>query len=103
MLYCVPSSVSSGLANLPLSHIYFNGTKTDKTTTPFLPTGEKLNGRNAYEKLLAFHTTTNMTADEVYALGWKYVNLLYPQVRSSCNGSVIPVTVSRLNYSLKRE
>ncbi len=81
MLYCVPSNVSSGLANLPLSHIYFNGTKTDKLTVPFLPTGEKLNGKNAYKKLLAFHTTTNLTGDEVYALGWKHVNLLYPQVR----------------------
>ena len=43
--------------------------------------GEKLNGKIAYEKLLAFHTTTNMTADEVYDLGWKHVNLLYPQVK----------------------
>ena len=80
MLYCVPSSISSGLANLPLSHIYYNGTKTDKTTTPFLPTGEKLSGKVAYEKLLAFHTTTNLTANEVYTLGWKHVNILYPQI-----------------------
>lgn len=81
MLHCVPSNVSSGLANLPLSHVYFNGTKTNTTTTPFLPTGEKLNGKKAYEKILAFYTTKNLTADEVYELGWKHVKLLYTQVR----------------------
>ncbi|XP_028411286.1 uncharacterized protein LOC114533865 [Dendronephthya gigantea] len=80
ILNCVPSSVSSGLANLPLSYIYFNGSKTETPTHPYLPSGEKLDGRKAYENLLASYTTTNLTADEVHALGWKHVNILYSQI-----------------------
>ena len=80
MLYCVPSNVSSGLNDLPLSHIYFNGTKTDQKTSPFLPTGERLNGRKTYEKLVAFYTTTNLTSDEIYNLGWKQINSIYSKV-----------------------
>lgn len=80
MLYCVPSRVSSGLSYLPLVYVYYNGTIIGKTV-PFLPTGERLNGLNTYKKMLAFYTTTNLTADEIHALGWKHVNLLYSQVR----------------------
>ena len=81
MLHCVPSNVSSGLNDLPLSHIYFNSTKTDQKTSPFLPTGERLNGRKVYEKLVAFYTTTNiMTSAEIYNLGWKQINSIYSKV-----------------------
>ena len=87
ILHCVPGNVSSGLANLPLSHVYFNGTKTNTSTIPFLPTGEKLDGRKMYQKLLRFHTTTNLTADEVYELGWKNMKRDYLQVMNECLSS----------------
>lgn len=81
MNHCVPSNISSGLANLPLSHVYYKGVKTNKETVQILPTGEKLDGSAAYEMLLAYYTTLNLTADEVHDLGWKHVHILYQQVR----------------------
>ncbi|KXJ22656.1 uncharacterized protein LOC110252020 [Exaiptasia diaphana] len=77
--YCVPSNVSSGLANLPLDYVYFKGNKTNETTTKVLPFGEKLSGKDAYKGILPYFTTTDMTPDEVDQLGWKMLNQLYPQ------------------------
>lgn len=80
ILHCVPSNVSSGLATLPLAYVYYNGTRTNERTSPLLPTGETLEGRKAYVKILSFYTTTNVTAEEVHQLGWKQLNILYPQI-----------------------
>ena len=49
-------------------------------TTKVLPTGEPLNGSQAYLELLSFFTTTNNTPDEVYDLGYKMLHQLYPEV-----------------------
>lgn len=78
-LYCVPSNVSSGLANLPLDYVYYKGNKTSEKTTKILPTGEPLSGKEAYKSILPYFTTTTMTPDEVNDLGWKMLNQLYPQ------------------------
>ena len=77
--YCVPSNVSSGLASLPLSYIYKNGKNTGIRTTGKLPTGEPLSGKRAYEMILPYSTTTNITPDEVYSLGEKMLSQLYPR------------------------
>lgn len=77
--YCVPSNVSSGLANLPIDYVYFNGKKTNQTTTKVLPFGEKLNGSEAYKSILPYFTTTNMSPDEIHELGWSMLNKLYPK------------------------
>jgi len=79
--YCAPSELSSGLAGLPLDFIYINGTKTNKTTTKTLPTGEKLDGKATYLKLMQYFTTTEKTPDEIYELGWSIINRIYPEVR----------------------
>ena len=81
LLYCIPSNLSSGLASLPLDYVYVNGTKTDRKTTKRLPTGEKLDGKNTYLKLLQYFTTTNKTPDEIYDLGWSMIDQSYPEVR----------------------
>ncbi|XP_020600943.1 uncharacterized protein LOC110040092 [Orbicella faveolata] len=78
--YCAPSELSSGLANLPLDFIYINGTKTNRTTTKTLPTGEKLDGKATYLKLMQYFTTTEKTPDEIYELGWSIINRKYPEV-----------------------
>ena len=78
-LHCVPSNVSSGLATLPLPEIYWNGTSTGEKTTGVLPTGEKLSGKRAYEMILPYFTTNDMTPDEVYDLGQTMLNKLYPE------------------------
>ena len=77
--YCVPSNISSGLATLPLSYIYKNGTNTTIKTTQKLPSGEQLSGKRAYEMILPYFTTNEMTPDEVYALGEKMLKQLYPR------------------------
>lgn len=85
--HCVSSDVSSGLATLPLSHIYINKTKTKKTH-PYLPDGSPLNGSWAYKThILPFYTSTSITPDEVNKLGHEMVAKLYSQVR----GSFFPV------------
>ena len=77
--HCVPSNVSSGLATLPLSHVYKNGKNTGIKTTGKLPTGEPLSGKKAYEMILPYFTTNQMTPDQAYSLGEKMLNQLYPR------------------------
>lgn len=83
--HCVPWSVSSGLSGLPLTHVYINGSKTSQSTHSFLPTGQPLNGSKAYENIMSYFTTSDITPDEVYELGYKMINKLYPQVVHHCS------------------
>lgn len=80
--HCPPDSVSTGLGSLPLLYVYVNGTRTNKATTQKLPSGEKLNGRDSYVKLLAHFTTTTQTPDEIYSLGTKMRDKLYTEVHN---------------------
>ena len=77
--HCAPSILSSGLASLPLSYIYKYGKNTKIRTTGKLPTGESLNGKRAYEMMLPYFTTVEMTPDEVYSLGERMLGQLYPK------------------------
>ena len=81
MQYCVPSNVSSGLATRPLSYVYVNGTPdTSRKTNMSLPTGEILDGKTSYKKIVSFFTTNSMNPDEIHRLGFKMLRELYPQV-----------------------
>jgi len=83
-LYCVPSNVSSGLATLPLDHVWFKGTEnTSWPTNRKLPTGEELDGKKAYSMILPYFTTNEMTPDDVYNLGYEQLNKLYPGVSTT--------------------
>lgn len=77
--FCVPSNVSSGLATLPVSHIYKNRRNSGAKTTGKLPTGEPLSGKKAYEMILPYFTTNHMTPDQIYSLGEKMLSQLYPR------------------------
>ena len=68
--HCVPSNVSSGLATLPLKYVWLDG-KENKSwpTNPTLPTGELLNGSQAYLNILSYFTTNSTTPLEVSNLG----------------------------------
>lgn len=78
---CVPSNVSSGLATLPLSFVYVNNTADkSKPTNKSLPTGEVLNGKKSYQQIVSYFTTNTMSPEEIYELGLKMLNELYPQV-----------------------
>ena len=79
--HCVPSNVSSGLATLPLDHVWVDGKEnTSWSTNKMLPTGEKLDGKKAYSMILSYFTTNEMTPDDVHNLGHKQLTKLYPQV-----------------------
>ena len=80
MQHCVPDSVSSGFGDLPLSYIYENGAQTLRETTRKLPTGERLDGKNSYLKLLQHFTTNSQTPDEIYKLGEEMLDKLYSEV-----------------------
>ena len=82
--HCVPSSVSSGLSNRPLPYIYTDGVANkSQPTTQRLPNGQMFRGVDAYADMLAFFTSTDMTADEVHRKGTEMLAKLYPQVCAS--------------------
>ena len=76
--YCVPSTVSSGLGNLPLKNIWEDGVETNLTTTQSLPTGEKLDGKKSYAMILPYFTTTKRySAEDINELGLKQTKILF--------------------------
>ena len=46
-----------------------------------LPTGEPLDGKKAYEIIMPYFTTVDLTPDDVHNLGFEMLNKLYPEVR----------------------
>ena len=93
--HCVPSNVSSGLATLPLSFVYVNSTADkSKPTNKSPPTGELLNGKKSYQQIVSYFTTNTMSPDEIYKLGLKMLNELYPQVGEVLQKIVVHTCVS---------
>ena len=87
--HCVPSNFSSGLATLPLDHVWVDGKEnTSWPTNKKLSDGEKLfelDGKKAYSMIMPYFTTNEMTPEEVNKLGYDQLNELYPQVCTSCS------------------
>ena len=80
-IYCVPSNVSSGLASLPLAHVWVDGNEnTSWPTNTKLSTGDQLNGTETYAMILPYFTTNEMTPMDVHKLGKEQLAKLYPQV-----------------------
>lgn len=66
MKHCVPSNVSSGLFNRPLSYVYYNGVPNkSEPTNKRLPTGEVIQAKAAYERTMRFFTSTNDDAGKM--------------------------------------
>ena len=77
----MPSNFSSGLATLPLDHVWVDGKEnTSWPTNKMLPTGEMLDGKKAYSMIMPYFTTNEMTPDRVHSLGYEQLNKLYPMV-----------------------
>ena len=73
--------MSSGLATLPLDHVWVYGKENNSwPTIKTLPTGEMLDGKMAYSEIMAYFTTNEMTPDYVNKLGKEQLDKLYPQV-----------------------
>lgn len=82
MKHCVPSNVSSGLFNRPLSYVYYNGEPNmSEPTSKRLPTGELINGKDGYQRAMRFFTTTNDTAGKQCYI---YFLLLQRNANTNC-------------------
>ncbi|XP_066933605.1 uncharacterized protein [Clytia hemisphaerica] len=80
--HCVPSSVSSGLANLPLKRVWLDQKETDIETTQKLPTGEILKGAKSYEMILPYFTTTSKyDVSSINSLGETEKQKLYKRIK----------------------
>jgi uncharacterized protein (DUF885 family) len=80
----VPNNVSSGLASLPLKYIYINASQTQTKTTQKLPSGESLDGRRSYERILYYFTTSeDLTPDKIHELGKEKLKTLYPEAEKA--------------------
>lgn len=80
--HCLPSTVASGLANLPVDFVYTDGVPDlGNRTTKVLPgTGRELHGRETYRMILSYFTTFNITPDAIYDEGIKQLKKYMPQV-----------------------
>lgn len=54
---------------------------TSWATNKTLPLGGVLNGTKAYEMIMPYYTTNEMTPDTVHNLGYEQLKKFYPQVR----------------------
>ena len=91
MRHCVPSHVSSGLVTLPLDYVYIDGKPTKERTTKVLPTGERLDGRQSYKRIVSYFTATNISVEEIFNKGKKQNMLFYKEVSAK---SDVPKPVS---------
>ena len=92
--FCVPSNVSSGLASLPLAHVWIDGKEnTSWPTNTELSTGDKLDGKKAYAMILQYFTTNDMTPMDVHNLGKEQLKILYPLVST--------ILLLRISYSIR--
>ena len=82
MRRCVPSHVSSGLATLPLDRVYKDGKPTRERTTKSLPTGERLDGAQSYNKIVSYFTTTDIKVDEIFEKGMEQKDVFFKEVNS---------------------
>ena len=82
--HCVPNNISSGLASLPIKYIYINASETQTKTTQKLPSGESLDGRRSYERILYYFTTSeDLTPDKIHELGKEKLKTLYPEAEKA--------------------
>ena len=81
--HCVPSTLSSGLASLPLKHVFMDGKQTGNLTTMLLPDGTRLDGKKAYEMIVSYYTTSDITPQDISDLGEKRLEDLYKQVNNT--------------------
>lgn len=81
MKHCLPNDEASGLSGLPVDYVFTNGVPDrNNLTTKKLPTGEVLNGTNAYRLMLSYFTTTDLSPEKIYAEGITQLKSFYGQV-----------------------
>ena len=80
--HCLPETVASGLANLPVDYVYTDGVPDlGNRTTKVLPgTGEALRGTETYRMILSYFTTFDTTPEDINQEGNKQLNTYMPQV-----------------------
>jgi len=80
--HCLPETVASGLANLPVDYVYTDGVPDlGNRTTKVLPgTGGELRGNETYRMILSYFTTFDISPEEIDQEGNKQLNVYMPQV-----------------------
>jgi len=78
-IHCLPNDLSSGLGNLPVSHIYVNGTPGERTTKKMPLTGAPLSGKDTYKKILYYFTTSDISPEQINTEGEKQLSFFYNQ------------------------
>ncbi|KAK3699407.1 hypothetical protein QZH41_018565 [Actinostola sp. cb2023] len=78
-LNCIPKGVIHGLASRPVRYVYYNGSRTNQRTRPYLDAGEIMHGSGAYGQILSYFTTLPYSPGTVNRIGWKMVRQLYAQ------------------------
>lgn len=80
--HCLPATVASGLANLPVDFVYTDGVPDLRNrTTKVLPGTERaLHGSETYRMILSYFTTYDISPDDIYKEGNKQLNIYMPQV-----------------------
>ncbi|XP_028402716.1 uncharacterized protein LOC114525533 [Dendronephthya gigantea] len=77
---CLPQDLSSGLAGIPVDHIYIDGAPTIIPTTKILPiTGQNLSGKENYKSILTSFTTSDISPEEIYEIGKESLRKLFPK------------------------
>ena len=80
--HCLPESVASGLANLPVDYVYTDGVPDlGNRTTKVLPGSDKtLRGNDTYRMILSYFTTFDISPEDINDKGNKQLNIYMPQV-----------------------
>ena len=80
--HCLPETVASGLANLPVDYVYTDGVPDMRNrTTKVLPgTGRELRGTDTYRMILSYFTTFDISPDDINKEGNKQLTVYMPQV-----------------------
>lgn len=80
--HCLPETVASGLANLPVDYVYTDGVPDlGNRTTKVLPGTEKaLRGTDTYRIILSYFTTFDISPEDINQEGNKQLSIYMPQV-----------------------
>ncbi|XP_032229071.1 uncharacterized protein LOC5504845 [Nematostella vectensis] len=77
--YCVSDDLMHGFGNLPLTHVYRNGTQGARTTQR-LPSGELIDGKASYDKILSYFISGDTPANDIHKLGEELIGGFYDEI-----------------------
>ncbi|EDO33631.1 predicted protein [Nematostella vectensis] len=92
--YCVSDDLMHGFGNLPLTHVYRNGTQGARTTQR-LPSGELIDGKASYDKILSYFISGDTPANDIHKLGEELIGGFYDEIMAELDAK----TVDQFHFS----